>query len=337
MRCNGSSEERLPAIKLVALGGTIAGKGADPTRPTQYEPGVLGVDSLIAAVPEIGKLARVSGVQLANMPSYAMTEADWLRLASVVNGLLSDSDCDGVVVAQGTDTLEETAYFLHLTVKSEKPVVLVGAMRPATAMSADGPLNLYNAVALAASRAAYGQGVLLVMNDRIGSARDTVKTNTTAVDAFRAPELGCLGYMTDGQPFLYYASTRLHTSRTEFDTAGLTALPRVEILYGYGGSGRDLADAAVQAGARGIVHAGMGNGGMAPAMREGLADARRQGVAVVSASHAGSGLVTAKEADLRDGFAASGNLPPRKARILLMLALTVTNRPEEIQRMFDLY
>lgn len=326
-----------PSVKILAIGGTIAGAGADRTQTTQYEPGVIGVDSLIAAVPDIGKLADVSGIQIANIASYAMTAEIWLRLASEVNEWLSGSDCDGVVVTHGTDTLEETAYFLNLVVKSDKPVVLTGSMRPSTAMSADGPLNLYNAVALAASKSAFGQGVMVVLGDKIGSAREITKTNTTAADAFQSPELGFLGYIIDGKPLFYYKSTRLHTSQSEFDVTGLERLPDVEMIYGHSGGNRRLVDAAVQSGAKGIIHAGMGNGGIFPAVREALIDAQRQGVFIVSASHAGCGVVTAKEADRLNRFIASGNLTPRKARILLMLALIKTSEPEQIQHMFDTY
>ncbi|KWW17328.1 L-asparaginase [Peribacillus simplex] len=331
------SKEKLPRITILAVGGTIAGKGADSTQITQYQAGVLTIEALIKAVPQVSDLAEVSGYQIANIASYATTDQLWLKLAMKVNELLSQSHCDGVVITHGTDTLEETAYFLHLTVKSHKPVVMVGAMRPATALSADGPLNLYNGVALAASDVARGHGVLISLNGRIGSARETSKLHTTAIDAFGSPEAGLLGYMVDGRPHFYYKSLRKHTAESEFVLFDLPQLPRVDILFGHSQDTRDLVDAAVAAGAEGIVHAGTGNGGIFPLTRQGLQDANEQGVMVVSTSRIGNGLVTTKPVDLESDFIASGNLTPQKSRILLQLGLTKTHRSTEIQRMFEIY
>nr|WP_284143572.1 asparaginase [Peribacillus frigoritolerans] len=330
-------KERLPRITILAVGGTIAGKGANTTQITQYQAGVITVEALIDAVPQIRELAEVSGYQFANIPSFAMTDELWLQLAGKVNELLSHPNCDGVVITHGTDTLEETAYFLHLTVTSDKPVVMVGAMRPATALSADGPLNLYNGVALAASEAARGHGVLISLNGRIGSARETTKLHTTAADAFAPHEAGLLGYMVDGKPHFYYKSLRKHTVDSEFDVFGIPQLPRVNIFVGHSQDTRDLIDAAVAAGTAGIVHAGTGNGGIFPLTRQGLQAASKQGVVVVSASRIGNGLVTAKPLDLESQFVVSDNLAPQKARILLQLGLTKTNQSAEIQRMFQIY
>ncbi|WP_409342111.1 asparaginase [Paenibacillus sp. MBLB4367] len=336
-RHHGETQARIPRIKVLAVGGTIAGKGSDSGRTTQYDAGVIGIDSLLAEVPQIKELADIGWKQVANMPSFAATDGLWLELAEQVNTELEGGGCDGIVITHGTDTLEETAYFLNLTVKSDKPVVVTGAMRPATAISADGPLNLYNAVALAASEAAAGQGVMIMLNDKIGSARDMSKLNTTAADAFGAPDFGMLGYMVDGKPRFYYKSMRAHTKDSGFLTSGLRELPRVDILYGHGSGSRELVDAAAAAGAKGIVHAGMGNGGMFPAVREALADAVKRGIVVVSASRTGSGLVTAKPADLQEGFVTADTLNPQKARILLMLALTQTADTARVQRLFDTY
>lgn len=331
------SERTLPRITIVAVGGTIAGKATHATQTTQYDPGVVSVNSLIEAVPQIRSLADVSGYQAANIPSFALTTDVLLQLGAEVNERLASDSCDGIVITHGTDTLEETAYFLHLTVKSEKPVVIVGAMRPSTAISADGPLNLYQAVALAASSEARGHGVLMSLNGRIGSARDTSKSQTMTADAFRSAEAGLLGYMVDEQPVLYYKSLRAHTTATEFDLTEVGNLPRVDILFGHSDDSRDLVDAAVKAGAKGIVHAGTGNGGIFPLTRVGLVDAAKAGVVVVSSSRIGNGLVTAKPADTQSGFVSSDNLTPQKARILLMLALTRTNDARAIQKMFETY
>lgn len=330
-------ERLLPRITIVAVGGTIAGKASHAAQTTQYDPGVVSVDSLIEAVPQIRSLADVSGYQAANIPSFALTNDVLLSLAAEVNERLASDTCDGIVITHGTDTLEETAYFLHLTVKSEKPVVIVGAMRPSTAISADGPLNLYQAVALAASDKARGHGVLLCLNGRIGSARDTAKSQTMTADAFRSAEAGLLGYMVDEQPVFYYKSLRAHTTTSEFDLRGLGSLPRVDILFGHSDDSRDLVDAAVQAGAKGIIHAGIGNGGIFPVTRAGLIDAAKAGVVIVSSSRIGNGVVTAKPADIQSQFVSGDNLTPQKARMLLMLALTRTNDASAIQQMFDTY
>lgn len=332
-----SGTQKRPNITVLAVGGTIAGKAANAAQTTLYNPGVLSVEALLEAVPQIQDLADVSGEQIANIPSYALTNDVLLQLASEVNERLASEECDGIVITHGTDTLEETAYFLHLTVNSSKPVVIVGAMRPATAISADGPLNLYQAVALAASEQARAHGVLICLNGRIGSARDTGKAQTMTADAFRAEEAGLLGYMVEDRPVFYYKSLRRHTVESEFDVSRLSSLPRVDILFGHSEDNRDLVDAAVQAGAKGIIHAGTGNGGIFPLTRLGLEDARKQGVVVVSSSRIANGLVTAKPADAASQFVSSDNLSPQKARILLMLALTQTVDPKEIQRMFDTY
>ena len=185
----------LPNVVILATGGTIAGRGGSATQMTGYNPGEIGVQILINAVPEIKQYANVSGEQVANIGSFAMTHEVWLKLAKRVNELLASPAVDGIVITHGTDTLEETAYFLNLVVKSDKPVVLVGAMRPATAISADGPVNLLNAVRLAGSPKARGKGVLVGMNDQINGARDVTKTNTTHVETFKSWELGYLGYI----------------------------------------------------------------------------------------------------------------------------------------------
>ncbi|TMV49165.1 asparaginase [Paenibacillus mesophilus] len=328
---------RLPRVKVLAVGGTIAGIGTDDGRTTQYEAGVIGIGQLLEAVPQLRRLAEIGSAQVANIPSFAVTGDLWLSIASRVNEELAGDDCDGIVVTHGTDTLEETAYFLNLTVKSRKPVVVTGAMRPATALSADGPLNLYNAVALAASRSAEGRGVLITLNDAIGSARDMSKRHTTTADAFGQRDFGLLGWIVDGVPRFYYDSVRKHTIFSEFDVRGFAELPRVDMLYGHGDGGRELVEAAVAAGAKGIVHAGMGNGGIYPDTREALAEAAAQGVVIVSASRTGTGYVTAKPADRLGRFVTSDNLNPHKARVLLMLALTRTSDPALIQAMFDIY
>lgn len=251
-----------------------------------------------------------------------MTNKVWLKLANRINELLASDDVDGIVVTHGTDTIEETAYFLNLVVKSDKPVVIVGAMRPPTAMSADGPLNLYNSVILAGSKEARGKGVLVCLNDAINGAREVTKTNTSMADTFRAPELGYLGYMQDNKPHFYRQSTRKHTSQSEFDITGMTDLPRVDIVYGYANNSRVMLDAAVAAGAKGIIHAGVGDGSLFTEVKEGLIDAQKKGVVIVRSSRVGNGIL-ARNGEANDDqlhFVASDTLNPQKARVLLMLA-----------------
>jgi len=327
----------LPNVKILATGGTIAGKGASATQMVGYDPGQIGVQVLIEAVPEMKEFANVSGEQVANIGSFAMTHEIWLKIAKRVNELLAGSDTDGIVITHGTDTLEETAYFLNLVVKSEKPVVLVGAMRPATAISADGPVNLLNAVRLAGSREARGKGVLVAMNDQINAARDVTKTNTTHVETFKAPELGYLGYFQNGVPCFYRETNRKHTYKSEFDVRDLTALPYVEILYGHVNGDAVLVNALLAAGVKGIVHAGMGHGSIFPVTRDALGEAVKKGIPVVKSSRVGNGIVSRIAEDDKFGFIAADTLNVQKARILLMLALTKTTDLKEIQRMFNEY
>lgn len=333
-----ASPKTLPNVKILATGGTIAGSASSTTEMTAYKAGELGIQTLLAAVPQIKEYANVSGEQICKISSNNITDAIWLQLGKRVNELLADKNVDGIVITHGTDTLEETAYFLNLTVKSDKPVVLVGAMRPATAMSADGPVNLLNAVRLAASKSAIGKGVLVALNDEINSARDVTKTNTTHVSTFKAPELGYLGYFNNGKPEFYRESSRRHTRGSEFSLASLTALPVVEIVYGRAGENRAIVDAIAASGAKGIIVAGTGNGSIHEATEAALVDAQKKGLVIVRASRTGNGAVT--EANPRyeaQHFLKSGTLNPQKARVLLALALTKTNDLKEIQRMFDEY
>src|SRR6202165_4624080 len=247
---------KLANVTILATGGTIAGTGATSTTTVGYQAATVGVQRLIEAVPELKKAANVKGEQVFQIASENMNNESWLKLAKRVNELLAQDDVDGIVITHGTDTIEETAYFLNLVVKSRKPVVIVGAMRPSTAISADGPINLYNAVILAGSKAAVGKGVLVSLNDQINGARDVTKTNTSTADTFRTPELGFLGYMQDNRPHFYRESTRKKTIDTEFDITNVNSLPRVDIVYGYANEDRDAIDAFFEAGAHRLAPAG---------------------------------------------------------------------------------
>ncbi|MBW8897009.1 MAG: type II asparaginase [Massilia sp.] len=330
---------KLPNVTILATGGTIAGSGATSTTTVGYTAATVGVQTLIKAVPELAKVANVTGEQVFQIASESMTNEHWLVLAKRVNALLAQPNVDGIVITHGTDTLEETAYFLNLVVKSKKPVVVVGAMRPSTAISADGPINLYNAVLLAASPDAVGKGVLVSMNDQIQGAREVSKSNTSTLDAFRAPDLGMLGYIQGSKPFFYRASTRKHTVDTEFDVSNLTSLPAVDIVYGYANVGTVAIDAFVAAGDKGIIHAGVGDGSLAAKVVPALKAARAKGAIIVRASRVGQGIL-ARNGEAKDDeldFVATDTLNPQKARILLMLALTKTNNTKDIQRMFWTY
>lgn len=331
------NENRLPNIVILATGGTIAGVSSSATATTDYKAGVINVENLVGSVPGIGSVANITGEQIVNIDSSQMTNEIWLKLANRINDLLSDKMVDGIVVTHGTDTMEETAFFLNLVIKSEKPVVIAGSMRPSTAISADGPLNLLNAVVLASSRESRGKGVLVALNEKINGARNVTKTNTTSVDTFSSREFGCLGYILDKRVYFFQQPDKRHTVQSEFSVRGLTSLPRVDILYGHADVNRDIADASVKAGARGIVYAGVGNGGIFSPVKNALKDAAGKGVVIVRSTRTGSGIVTPYADYDKLGFIASGSLNPQKSRILLMLALAKTNDLKEIQRMFREY
>jgi len=324
-------------IVILATGGTIAGISESITDTASYHPAILPIQEIIHGIDgPLNQIARISSEQIAQIDSAEMTHQIWFTLANRINTLLADPSVDGIVVTHGTDTLEETAYFLNLVVKSSKPVVVVGAMRPASALSSDGPINLYNAVILAASEEASGKGVLITLNNAINSSRDATKTNTSLQDSFKAPELGYLGYIIDGRPHFYREPTRKHTYMSEFTVDGLTELPLVEIIYGHVDNRSTLAQAAVATGAKGLVYAGLGNGNMSTAMRTVFEDIQRQGVIVVRSTRVSNGVVTRNGAinDDLSNFIVSDTLNPQKASILLALALTKTNDTAEIQRMF---
>ncbi|MBB5392274.1 MULTISPECIES: type II asparaginase [unclassified Herbaspirillum] len=328
--------QNLPNVMILATGGTIAGTGATSTTTVGYTAAKVGVDALIAAVPELQKVANVKGEQVFQIASENMNNDYWLKLAKRVNTLLAQNDVDGIVITHGTDTIEETAYFLDLVVKSKKPVVIVGAMRPSTAISADGPINLYNAVLLAGSKEAIGKGVLVTLNDQINAAREVTKTNTSTLDTFKTPELGFLGYIQGSKPFFYRQSTRKNTVDTPFDISNLDKLPQVDIVYGYANMNPIALNAFVASGAQGIIHAGVGDGSLNNTVVPSLTEARKKGVVIVRASRVGQGIV-ARNGEADDDkldFVVSDTLNAQKARILLMLALTRTTDTKEIQKMF---
>jgi L-asparaginase len=331
-------QNRKPGIVILATGGTIAGTAATGTQAA-YTSGAVTIDTMLAAVPGIKELANIKGEQISNVGSQDMTIEIMLVLAKRINTLLGQTDVDGVVVTHGTDTMEETAYFLNLVVKSRKPVVLVGSMRPSTAVSADGPLNLFNATGVAGDPSSAGRGVLVVMNDWIHGAHSLTKTSTTAVQTFMSPLRGLVGIASYGKNDYYNTPTWKHTSESEFDVANVSHLPRVDILYAYSDMSGDLIDASVSNGAKGIVIAGVGNGNMNKTALEAAARAAKKGVIVVRSSRVVTGTV-GRNVEVNDdqlNFVASDELNPQKARILLMLALLRPRTTAEIQQLFYTY
>ncbi|HEX6571068.1 MAG TPA: type II asparaginase [Steroidobacteraceae bacterium] len=327
----------LPTVRVLATGGTIAGAQTNATGYA-YKSAVYDVAAVLASVPHLDELAIVSGEQVANIGSQDMSDAIWLELARRVDEALGRADTDAVLITHGTDTLEETSYFLSLVTRSDKPVVMVGAMRPATAISADGPGNLYNGVAVATNPGAKGKGTLVVLNDTIHYARNVVKTNTSSVQTFSSINRGPAGVVHAGKVDWFEPMDRKLGKATGFSVAGRDGLPRVDVIYAHAGMSADLIDAAVAHGAKGIVVAGVGDGNVNMPALDALSRATMRGVVVVRSTRLPSGMVLRNdEIDDAKGFVASGELNPAKSRVLLKLALTQTSDPSRIQQMFHEY
>lgn len=327
-----------PNIYILATGGTIAGTGKSATA-SGYTAGQVAISSLIEAVPQINDIANVTGEQIVNIGSQDMNDQVWLTLAKRINELLATDGVDGIVITHGTDTMEETAYFLNLTVKSDKPVVLTGSMRPSTAISADGPLNLYNAVVTAAAKESYGKGVMIVMNGLILGAESTQKMNTVDVQTFQAPDAGPLGYIYNSKVYYNMTTLKKHTTQTVFDVTNLTSLPKVGIVYAYSNVDADVMNPFLTNGYQGVVHAGLGNGNYHKNVFPKLLEARKLGIIVVRSSRVPTGPTTLYDEvdDEKYQFVASWELNPQKARVLLMLALTRTKDWQTIQKYFEEY
>jgi len=325
-------------VVILATGGTIAGAAATGTQ-AGYTSGAVNIDAMIAGVPGITELANIKGEQISNVGSQDMSFDILLKLANRINELAKSPAVDGIVITHGTDTMEESAFFLNLTVKTDKPVVMVGSMRPSTAVSADGPLNLYNAVGVAADPKAAGRGVLVVMNDQIQGAHSLTKTSTTAVQTFMSPLRGLVGVANYGKNDYYTSPEWTHTTKSEFDVTGVTKMPRVDVIFASVDMSPDLIDCAVQNGAKGIVIAGVGNGNINKASVTAAANAAKKGVIVVRSSRVPTGAV-GRNVELNDdelALVASDELNPQKARILLSLALLKTRTPEQVQKLFYTY
>ncbi|MNY93483.1 Glutaminase-asparaginase [compost metagenome] len=324
-------------VVVVATGGTIAGAGASSTNSATYTAAKVPVDALLNAVPQIQNLANVTGVQAMQVASESITDKELLSLARQVNDLLKKPDVNGVVITHGTDTLEETAFFLNLVIHSDKPIVLVGSMRPSTALSADGPLNLYSAVALAADDSAKGKGTFVLMNDNIFAARDVSKTINIHTNAFMS-QWGALGTLVEGKPYWFRNTAKRHNKSSEFNIENIKgdSLPLVQIVYGSGNMLPDAYTAYAKAGAKAIIHAGTGNGSVANYIVPTLIDLQKQGVQIIRSSRVPQGFVlrNAEQPDDKYGWVVAHDLNPQKAKLLAALALTKTKDAKEIQRIF---
>lgn len=324
-------------VVVVATGGTIAGAGASSTNSATYTAAKIPVDGLLNAVPQIQNLANVTGVQAMQVASESITDKELLSLARQVNDLLKKPDVNGVVITHGTDTLEETAFFLNLVIHSDKPIVVVGSMRPSTALSADGPLNLYSAVALTADPSAKGKGVMVLMNDSIFAARDVTKAINIHTNAFGS-QWGALGELVEGKSYWFRNSSKRFNNSSEFDIEQIKGdqLPLVQIVYGSGNMLPDAYEAYAKAGAKAIINAGTGNGAVPNYIVPTLKNLQQQGVQIVRSSRVPQGFIlrNAEQPDDQYGWVVAHDLNPQKAKLLTALALTKTKDPKQIQRMF---
>ncbi|MDE2516179.1 MAG: asparaginase [Rhodospirillales bacterium] len=330
----------LPKIAFISTGGTIASLGTGPLDILDYGANqtMLHAAEIAARVPELALVADVMPVRFRNVPSYRVFFPEWQELVALCSRLEAEHpDLAGIVIAHGTASMEETAYFLSLTLRTALPVVMVGSQRPASGLSTDANMNLLNAVRTAACPAARGMGVLLLLNDEIHAAREVTKTSTFRLQTFRTPDFGVLGH-ADGDAVVFYRKPLRRTAPdTEFDIAGLAALPRVDIAYAYTGSDGAAVRAFIAAGARGIVSAGFAPGFPGAAEEPLLREAVAQGIVVVQSTRAGSGRTFAGKRAREAGFLIADNLNPQKARLLLALALTRSSEAEEIRRIFATY
>ena len=322
-------------IVVLATGGTIAGAGASAANSATYQAAKVPVDKLIAGVPELADIANVRGEQVFQIASESFTNEKLVTLAKRVAALAKDPGVDGIVITHGTDTLEETSFFLTLTVHTDKPIVVVGSMRPGTAMSDDGTLNLYDAVAVASDKASRGKGALIVMNDDILSGRDSGKRINIKTNAFGS-QWGALGSVVEGKSYWFRAPVKRHTMASEFDIESISTLPMVSIVYGSGEMGTAMAEAAGKAGAKAIIHAGTGNGSVPDYEVETLKKLRTSGVQIIRSARVPDGFVlrNSEQPDDKYDWVVAHDLNPQKAKILAALALTKTSDTKELQRIF---
>lgn len=322
-------------IYIIACGGTIAGQAATADDLTGYQAGAMSVAELVDAVPQISEYAVIEGCQFCNIDSSDMTEDLWIRLAQHVQEIANTGRIDGIVITHGTDSMEETGYFLSLTVHADIPIVMTGSMRPATAVSADGPLNLLEAVQTAACPEAARYGVLIAMNGTLHAPRFVEKTDVTHVDAFRSRQMGCLGVIQDGKPWFYQMPLTRYTNKSAFSRSNITSLPRAAILYAYVGMDPEIIDSIAQMGMKAIVMAGLGHGRMPADIWSKVQKLMEKGVIIVRSSRTMGGKVSSVPEYA--GTVCADSLTPQKAKILIQLALTKTNNIDEIQQIFQEY
>lgn len=333
-----SAAQSLPRVIILGTGGTIAGSGASASR-AGYTAGKIPVEDLIGGIPAIKEYATVSGEQISSVGSQDMTIEIWRKLDTRINEIITNKEAEGIVITHGTDTQEETAYFLNLTVRSsEIPVVLTGSMRPATGMSADGPKNLFDAILVAADPKSRGRGVLALFNENILDGRDMIKVNTTKVEAFSALNTGPVGQVYDAK-VEYYMHNDRSDLKTPFDLSNVKALPKVEIVYMYADAPADAIDMWTAKKVDGIVLGGVGNGNMNKAYMEAVKRAVAAGIKVVRSTRIPAGRVVLEDEvdDKALGTIASDDANPPKARILLMLGLTQTKDTAKLQEYFLTY
>lgn len=326
----------MKTVAIVATGGTIAGTGQQG-KTVAYHAGEMDVNEVIASIPSLKDVAHIESYQLMNVDSNEMGPERWIQLSHKINEIVLDDHIDGVVVTHGTDTLDETAYFLTLTLHTDKPVVLTGAMRPATATSADGPFNLYQAVCLAVDEQAKGQGVMALFSNTIYSGRDIQKVNNYKIDAFDQKAFGCLGYMQDNEVYFFSKTFKVHTLKSRFSKQSIESLPKVAIAYFYAG-----ADASIlyhlASSHEGIVIVGSGNGNYSQEWLKAINDLSTQGIIFVRASRVSHGIVFDDQVfDPNQYCIGSNTLSAQKARVLLMLALSQTHRYQDIVDIFHIY
>jgi L-asparaginase len=325
-----------PRIMILATGGTIAGSGESSTK-SAYTAGKVPIDDLLNAVPQIHNYGKITGEQVASIGSQDMNVVTWLKLSNRINQIFKENLADAIVVTHGTDTQEETAYFLKLTVMYDKPVVIVGSMRPSTAMSQDGNRNLLDAVMVAADSKSKEKGVIVAMNEKIFDPRDVTKSSSTNLETFLSRNFGPIGLIYDGKVSYYYQS--LKNPSKKFDVSKLTSLPQVEIVYGYADANPITVTGLLNSSVKGLVYDGMGNGNFNAPVGKALAEASKNGILICRSNRTGSGRTTLENEvdDAGLGFVVSDDLSAQKARVLLMLSLTETSDKNKIQQNFFEY
>ena len=327
-----------PNVVILATGGTIAGAGASALNSATYAAAKVPVDKLLAGLPELANVANVRGEQTLQIASESFTNENLMKLGKRVSALVKQDDVDGIVVTHGTDTLEETAYFLNLVIRTSKPIVVVGSMRPGTALSADGALNLFDAVSVAASKDSGGKGVLVTMNDEINSGRDVAKLINIKTEAFKS-QWGPLGMVVEGKNYWFRAPVKRHTAQSEFNIDDFDTLAAVDIAYGYGNQPATAIEALGKGGIKALIHAGTGNGSVADRNVASLQALRAQGVQVIRSSRVPAGFVlrNAEQPDDKYDWVVAHDLNPQKARILAAVALTKPLSSKDLQRVFMEY